>query len=290
MKTLKLDTSNAAAVDAVAANENNPFIGSSNETIPPAQAVESDSILKNGFKRAKETILDWEGDIGKAERQLDFLTNGDKHETVYQAFRDTAFFTCDCMDDVNAAAEAFSQRWENAKAKGNVYRQPINMVIAASGVQRECIAANDTLCRWAKCIKALHPLIADGTITRENLISFIRRHGGIRGYSDKLTKQKKTKPPIGVKAMSSADADKKYKDAFNALKASQSAAAGGDDSGDAGRNLVSIVIDISASRTFPNLKTVQRRFNPKDFPDVVSIKTIDETLLELLNEGEDAHA
>ena len=247
--------------------------------------------LKNHFKNAKDTLLDWEGDIGKAEQQLDFLTKGDKHETVLQAFRDTVFFACDCMDDTKVAAETFGNLWEGAESRGNIYRQPINMVFVSSGVQSECIVGNDTLCRWAKNAEALHQLISKGTITRENLIDFIRRQGGIRGYYDRLTNRKKAKPiGGGGKGMSSSDADKNFNEDYNRLKNWQSGESDNDDTESEERHLVSIVIDISASRSFRNLNIVKNRFNPKDFPDVVSIQTIDEITLELINKGVEADA
>ena len=76
-----------------------------------------EAILKNHFDNAKDTLSNWEIDIAKTESQLALLTEGDKHESVYQAFRDVVFFACSCMDDTKAAANTFGKEWEAMKKR-----------------------------------------------------------------------------------------------------------------------------------------------------------------------------
>ena len=67
--------------------------------------LKKESILKYYFASAKDTLSEWENTIAKAEGQLALLSAGDKHETVYQAFREITFFACASMDDTKAPAK-----------------------------------------------------------------------------------------------------------------------------------------------------------------------------------------
>ena len=74
--------------------------------------------LKNHFDNAKDSLSNWEIDIAKAEGQLALLTEGDKHESVYQAFRDVVFFACSCMDDTKSMQSTTEAAGERKQLRG----------------------------------------------------------------------------------------------------------------------------------------------------------------------------
>ena len=233
-----------------------------------------DSNLKALYDIVKSTLSDWESGINKAERELGLLIEGDKHDAVYQSLRDVVFFSAACMDDTAVAAKLFGKEWAAVKPRANTnpYRHPIDFAISRSGVQRKEIKGSEILCRWAKIAENVHPLINDGTVTKANFVDRIcMRHGGIRGYYDKVTKRK-AKPNGngggGGKALTGADADKKFTDAYNNLKASQSN----------NRQLVAIILDISVSKTYPNITRVKKVF--KELKELVACIEIDESIFQ----------
>ena len=232
-----------------------------------------DTNLKALYDTVKGTLSDWESGIDKAERELGLLIGGDRHQAVYQSLRDVVFFTSACMDDMAVAAKLFGKEWEAAKprANTNAYRHPIDFVISRSGVQRAEINGSDILCRWAKIAENVHPLINDGTVTKANFVDRIcMRHGGIRGYYDKVTKR--TKPNGngggGGKSLTGADANKKFTDDFNKLKAAQSN----------NRQLVAVILDMSDSKTYPNITRVKKIF--KEMKETVACFEIDESIFQ----------
>lgn len=265
----------------------------SGETQPDTEPHDIKGIIKKGFDDAIDSIRSLQTNIQKAKSYL-AETQDRKHLDVYMVFRDMVFFACQCVDNPDAVAEMYGDSWANVAptrtTDTKAYRQAINWLDLKAGFIEEGMLCDSTKSMYANIALFLHPQITDGFITRENFIAkACKHHGGIDGYYDYVKKRnakKKVKAGGKPKGMSSADADKKFSDDFNRLKDNQSA--GNADSDE--RNLVSVVIDVSISKSFPSLQIIQKRFDVKNYPEVVAVRTIDDAILMLIEEGGESNA
>jgi hypothetical protein len=217
--------------------------------------------LPQRLAESKKRLLGWESKSIDTTRNATLLKMGDKHESVYQAFRAVTFFACACMDDINIAAKAFGPDWQKVKLrnKTNRYRQPIDFAIVKSGVDIKDIKGNDTVARWGKVIKDIHPQITDGTITYDNLIDVVcNQQGGIRAYYDRLTNRGKGKPPTPTKPSKPPKANSDCQ-------------------------LVVLVFDIKDSKSYPTTTDLVKIANR--LPDFVTALDIDDDILAHLQDN-----
>ncbi len=269
-----------------------PFVSSTDEAEDePETTPDIEAQLKRGLDEVSESLQACQTNILKAEQYLARVKEY-KHQDIYMAFRDMAFFACDCAYNMDVAAEIFGKEWAShrpRKCPSQDYLQAINYACSHSGIIREELMGGGEKSKHANIAMHIHQQIRDGYITKEN---FIRKvcfsHGGIDGFYKNAVKKNakkvtKKKAKFGGKAMSGADLDKLYSDNYNTLKGNQSS-----EDTDAPR-LVSVVMDMNKVGSFATLAAVRNRFNEKTF-GVVAIEEITEELLEQILKGGDANA
>jgi len=252
--------------------------------VPAVASASEESEGKALYDLAKESLSEWEVAYFTHEKALANLKAGDKHEVVYEALRDVVFFAIWAMDNQEEALDSFNE-WElhqPARSDTNPYAQPVDMMFANAGISLDSITAKR--CEWAKIAEYVHPIVKKGLANESNFIRLVKSNGGIHAFYKKATADSKKpsgRKSGGGKGMSSADADKAFQKNFDKLKASQS-------SGSTERHLVAVVLDIADSKTYPSLSRVERIFG--DLKETVFCFEIDETVLELMEEGGETDA
>lgn len=270
------------------------FVSSTDEAKDEPEATpDIETQIKRGLDEVSKSLQACQTNILKAEQYL-ARVNEYKHQDVYMAFRDMAFFACDCTDNMDVAAELFGKEWEShrpRKCPSQDYLQAINYACSHSGIIREELMGRGEKSKHANIAMHIHQQVRDGYITKKNFIRKVcRNYGGIDGYYKNAIKNNakkvvKNKAKAGGKAMSGAEANQQFTDAFNSLKGNQSTK---ENDNDAPR-LVSVVLDLNKVGSFASVATVRQRFDDPKF-GVVAIEEITEELLEQILEGGDVDA